>query len=57
MRWADSMIGFKLAIQEIRPKNPGFRQLVRNCSFTRLEARTMGQLSSPLATVIVLECS
>lgn len=31
MRQVDSVAGFKLAIQEIRPKNSGFRQLVRNC--------------------------
>jgi hypothetical protein len=34
MRQADSMTGFKWAVQEIRAKNPGFRQLVRNCPIT-----------------------
>ena len=36
MRQADSMTGFRLAVQMIRPKNLGFRQLlVRNCPAIR----------------------
>jgi hypothetical protein len=43
MRQADFMPGFKLAVEEIRPKNPGFRQPVENCTTTWPEARAMGQ--------------
>jgi hypothetical protein len=49
VRQADSMTGFTLAVQEIRPKAPGFLLLVRNCLAIRncptiwTEARTMGQ--------------
>jgi len=45
MRQAESMTGFKLALQVTRPKNPGFR--VRNCSTTCPEARIMGQQQFP----------
>jgi hypothetical protein len=48
-RQADSLTGIKLAVQEIKPKNPDFRQLVRNslpsetAPITWPEAKTMGQ--------------
>lgn len=48
MRQADSRTGFKLAVHEIRPKNPDFRKIVRNgpairnCPITCPEARAMG---------------
>jgi hypothetical protein len=51
------MTGFKLALQEIRPQNPGFRQLVGNCPKKFFpKARTMGQQFSANSYTLVKEC-
>lgn len=57
LRQANSMTGFKLALQEIRPQNPGFRQLVGNCPKKFFpKARTMGQQFSANSYTLVKEC-
>jgi hypothetical protein len=44
MSQPDSITGTKLAVQEIRPENPGFRQPVRNnCPITWPEAKVIDQ--------------